>query len=84
MNVYPEKNDGKVNYTPTVKDIPVDGFTSITVYNDKGFMERNDYGINSFNNLTATQEEDGRATINFGGCEDNLKEAKHIEIQDCS
>ena len=71
MNVYPEKNDGKVNYTLTVKDIPVDGFTSIMVYNDKGFMERNDCGINSFKNLTATQKEDGGVTINFGGCEDN-------------
>ena len=31
VNVIPEKNDGKVNYALTVKDIPVDGFASITV-----------------------------------------------------
>lgn len=54
----------------TVKDVPVDGFTSITVYNAKGFMEKNDLGINSLNNLTATPNEGGGATVHFGGCED--------------
>ena len=39
VNVVPEKNDGKTNYALTVKDIPVDGFASITVYNAKGFMQ---------------------------------------------
>ncbi|WP_185233807.1 DUF1214 domain-containing protein [Teredinibacter franksiae] len=70
VNVYPENNDGKVNYVLTVKDIPVDGFASITVYNDSGFMEKNDLGVNSINNLTATPNKDGGATIHFGGCSD--------------
>ena len=70
INVVPKKNDGKTNYALTVKDIPVDGFASITVYNAKGFMERNKLGINSLNNLTATPNEGGGATIHFGGCED--------------
>lgn len=70
VNVYPEKNDGKTNYSLTVKDVPVDGFTSITVYNSKGFMQKNDLGINSLNNLTATPNEGGGATVHFGGCED--------------
>jgi len=70
INVVPEKNDGSVNYALKVKDIPVNGFSSITVYNKKGFMEANDPGINSINNLTATADPDGGATIHFGGCKD--------------
>lgn len=70
VNVVPEKNDGKTNYALTVKDVPVDGFTSITVYNKKGFMEKNDLGINSINNLTAKPNEGGGATVHFGGCAD--------------
>jgi hypothetical protein len=79
VNVIPEKNDGKVNYALTVKDIPVDGFASITVYNNKGFMEKNDLGINSINNLTATPNEGGGATIHFGGCDDGRKNCIPIE-----
>ena len=73
VNVVPEKNDGTVNYALTVKDIPVDGFASITVYNSKGFMQKNDLGINALNNLTATPNEGGGATIHFGGCDDGRK-----------
>lgn len=70
VNVYPEKNDGKQKYAVTVKDVPVDGFTSITVYNKKGFMEKNDLGVNALNNLTAKANPEGGAIIHFGGCED--------------
>ena len=70
VNVVPDKNDGKTNYTLSVKDVPVDGFTSITVYNAKGFMEENELGINSLNNLTATPDKNGGATVHFGGCDD--------------
>lgn len=70
VNVVPEKNDGKINYALSVKDVPVDGFTSITVYNADGFMEKNDLGINSLNNLTAKPNKDGGATVHFGGCDD--------------
>jgi hypothetical protein len=79
VNVVPEKNDGKVNYALTVKDIPVDGFASITVYNNKGFMQKNDLGINSINNLTATPNEGGGATVHFGGCDDGRKNCIPIE-----
>jgi len=71
VNVVPKKNDGQVNYALTVKDIPVKGFASITVYNKDGFMEKNDFGINSINNLTATPNKEGGATIHFGGCSDD-------------
>ncbi len=66
-NVVPEKNDGTVPYRVTVKDVPVDAFWSVTVYNAKGFLEKNDLGIYSYNNVTAKPNDDGSFTINFGG-----------------
>ena len=38
---YPKVNDGRTPYTLTLRDVPVDGFWSISVYNDKGFFEKN-------------------------------------------
>lgn len=66
-NVAPEKNDGKTPYVVTVKDVPVDGFWSITVYNKDGYMEKNDQNVYSYNNVTAKKNADGSITINFGG-----------------
>jgi len=66
-NVVPPKNDGKTAYSVTVKDVPVDGFWSITVYNKDGFMEKNDLDLYSFNNVTAKKNPDQSITINFGG-----------------
>jgi hypothetical protein len=65
-NVVPEKNDGKAPYRLTVKDVPVNGFWSITVYNKDGFMEKNDRNVYSYNNVTAKKDPDGSITINFG------------------
>jgi hypothetical protein len=65
-NVAPSKNDGKTPYSVTVKDVPVDGFWSITVYNKDGFMEKNDQSVYSYNNVTAKKSADGSITINFG------------------
>jgi hypothetical protein len=67
VNVVPEKNDGATAYTLTVKDVPVDGFWSVTVYNDKGFMEKNPWDAYSFNNVGAKKAADGSITIHFGG-----------------
>ncbi len=67
INVVPEKNDGKTPYTLTVKDVPVDAFWSVTLYDDKGWMPVNEYRAYSFNNVTAKKDEDGGITIHFGG-----------------
>ncbi len=69
-NGFPAQNDGTVPHAFTVKDVPVDGFWSVTVYNDEGFMVKNDLGANSFNGVTARQNDDGSTTIHFGGCDD--------------
>ena len=66
-NAVPEKNDGKTPYTLTVTDVPVYGFWSVTLYDDKGWMPVNKYNAYSFNNVTAKKAKDGSVTIHFGG-----------------
>ena len=39
LNVTPSKNDGKTIYRLTVKNVPVDAFWSVSVYNAEGFYE---------------------------------------------
>ena len=53
-------------YTLTVKDVPVDGFWSISLYNANGFFEPNNRNAYSVNNLTATPNDDGSVTVHFG------------------
>ena len=65
----PDKYDG-TPYSVTVKDVPVNAFWSITVYDEKGFIPENEMKVYSFNNVTAKPNEDDSITINFGGCED--------------
>lgn len=63
----PERNDGKTPYVLTVGEVPVDGFWSITVYGESGFMVENELDRYSLNNLTAERDADGSTTIRFGG-----------------
>lgn len=56
-------------YRLTLKDVPVDGFWSVSVYNDKGYFQKNALGDYSLNNLTAKPDATGAVVIQFGGCE---------------
>jgi len=38
MSVFPEHNDGATAHRLTVRDVPVDGFWSISVYNEAGYF----------------------------------------------
>jgi hypothetical protein len=66
VNVQPDLPVGK--YELTVKDVPVKGFWSISLYNEKGYFQQNDLNAYSLNNLTAKPNSDGSYTIRFGGC----------------
>jgi hypothetical protein len=68
----PAKNDGKTVHRLTVKDVPVDGFWSISLYNAKGFFEKNPFNAYSLNNVTAKKSADGSYTIQFGGCDGKI------------
>lgn len=68
--VTPAANDGQTVHKLTVKDVPVDAFWSLSVYNESGYFEKNDRNAYSVNNLTADPNPDGSVTVQFGGCDD--------------
>ena len=67
LNVTPSKNDSTTVHRLTVKDVPVDAFWSISVYNAEGYFQKNEHGAYTVNNLTAKRAEDGSVTVQFGG-----------------
>jgi hypothetical protein len=69
LNVTPARNDGTTVYRLTVKDVPVDGFWSVSVYNARGYFEANALQAYTLNNITAKRSEDGVIHIQFGGCD---------------
>jgi hypothetical protein len=66
INVQPNLPVG--NYELTVKDVPVKGFWSISLYNEEGYFQENNLHAYSLNNLTAKPNSDGSYTVRFGGC----------------
>ena len=69
LNVTPAKNDGTTRYRLRVKDVRVDGFRSISVYNAEGFFVKNAFDAYTLNNITVKKDPDGSVTIDFGGCD---------------
>jgi hypothetical protein len=69
VNVAPFAPVGE--YRIVVRDVPVDAFWSISVYNHDGFFEPSDRGGCSLNSLTAHKEADGSIIVNLGACQDN-------------
>jgi hypothetical protein len=69
LNVTPSNNDGKTICKIKVKDVPVDGFWSISVYNAEGYFVKNNLNGYTLNNITAKKDADGSVSIQFGGCD---------------
>jgi hypothetical protein len=72
LTVTPLLNDGTTVHRLTVRDVPIDGFWSISVYDADGYFEpdtRNAYSVNS---LTAARNTDGSVTVQFGGDESQV------------
>jgi hypothetical protein len=72
LPITPEKNDGTIIYRLSAKDLPVDGFWSLTVYNSEGYIEPNKYETYSVNSYTAIKGLDGSVTVQFGGCDGKI------------
>lgn len=72
LNVVPERNDGKTIYRLRVKDVPVDAFWSVSVYNEKGFYEKNDLNAYTINSVTAKSGADHDIMVQFGGCDGKI------------
>jgi len=72
LNITPAKNDGTTVYKLNVRDVPVSGFWSVSVYNAEGYYEENPYDAYTLNNLTAKRSDDGSIAIQFGGCDGKI------------
>jgi hypothetical protein len=72
LNIVPGRNDGTTVYRLTVKDVPVDGFWSVSLYNADGYYQPNPYNAYSLNNITADKAADGSVAVQFGGCDGKI------------
>lgn len=57
-------------YRMVFRDVPVDGFWSVSVYGADGYFVPNDAGAYSVNDLTAVPEDDRSVVVHLGGCGD--------------
>ena len=57
----------------------MDGFWSISLYNGKGFFQKNPYNAYSINNVTGKKARDGSIINHFGG---DPKQSNHLPIMD--
>ncbi|MGL4256129.1 MAG: DUF1254 domain-containing protein [Microbacterium sp.] len=52
-------------YDLTMRDVPVDAFWSVSVYNAEGFFEPNPENSYTVNSVTGVRDEDGAITVHF-------------------
>lgn len=62
----------------TVRDVPVDGAWSISVYNADGYFEENEFDSYGITSLTAEPNEDGSVTVNFGESDDGASNFLYV------
>src|SRR5262249_37682402 len=72
LPITPARSDGSTVYKLTVRDVPVDGFWSITVYSNEGYLQQNEYNAYAVNSVTAKKGADGSVAVQFGGCDDKI------------
>lgn len=53
------------SYDLTMRDVPVDAFWSVSVYNADGYFEPNAENVYSVNSVTGEADEDGAITVRF-------------------
>jgi hypothetical protein len=72
LNVTPTKNDGATIHHLTVKDVPVDAFWSISIYNAEGHFQKNPLDVYTLNDISAKKSPDGSVAVQFGGCDGTI------------
>jgi hypothetical protein len=72
LPITPARNDGDTVFRLTAKDVPVDGFWSVAVYNIEGYLHPNPYNAYAVNSLTAKKGPGGAINIQFGGCDGKI------------
>jgi hypothetical protein len=72
LPITPVRNDGEAVYKLTVRDVPVDGFWSLTVYDSEGYLHPDPYNAYAVNSITAKKAPNGSVTVQFGGCDGQI------------
>lgn len=72
LTITPPNNEDTKPRKLTAKNVPVDGFWSISVYDAQGYFEKNPYDAYSINNITGEKAADGSITVQFGGCDGKI------------
>ena len=72
LNAAPARNDGRTVHRLIVKDVPVDGFWSISVYDSDGRFAPNPQKAYTVNSVTAKRASDGFVVVQFGGCDGKI------------
>jgi hypothetical protein len=67
INVSPGLDIGQ--YELQLKNVPANGFWSISIYNKDGYFFKSAHGLSSVNSVSAKANTDGSHTLYFGGCQ---------------
>ena len=77
LTVDPAAADGVTAHRLTVREVPVDAFWSVTVYNADGYFTPNAADTYCVNSVTGIRDADGAVTIHFGG---DAERPNHLPI----
>jgi len=67
-------------YAFKFKDVPVDAFWSVTIYNRDGYLEPNPYDAYNLNSVTSQADDDGMVTLHLAPDGDGLD--NHLYVMD--
>ena len=68
------------HYRMTLRDVPVDAFWSVSIYNRDGFFEPNPYDSYNANSVTARPAADGSVTFDLAPVDDGYD--NHLYVMD--
>jgi hypothetical protein len=72
LSIVPSRNDGTTIYRLSAKEVPFDGFWSVSVCNAQGYFEANSLNAYNLNSITAKKNDDSSVSIQSGGCEGKI------------